>query len=197
MKAYREIRADYDRESIVVYQAYNEAIADVALSAGRFVAPFSFRRMTWIKPSFLWLMERSGWGTKPNQTRILAVRITRAGWDKALANAVLTAFEPSSHKSREVWREQFANAPIHVQWDPERSIHGKKQEHRAIQVGIGRTWIEDYVSEWIMEVRDSTHIAAVMLRHRQAGRYDAAKRLLPREAVYPVADDTARRLGMT
>ena len=27
MAAYREIRADYDRETIVVYQAYNEAIA--------------------------------------------------------------------------------------------------------------------------------------------------------------------------
>ena len=40
MPAYHEIRADYDRETIVVYQAYNDAIADAALEAGRFVAPF-------------------------------------------------------------------------------------------------------------------------------------------------------------
>ncbi len=67
MAAFREIRADYDRETIVVYQAYSQAIATAAIRAGRFVPPFSFGRMTWIKPSFLWLMERSNWGAKPNQ----------------------------------------------------------------------------------------------------------------------------------
>lgn len=60
----KEIRADYDRDTIVVYQAYRPQIADAALAAGRFVPPFSFGRMTWIKPSFLWLMERSNWGQK-------------------------------------------------------------------------------------------------------------------------------------
>lgn len=48
-----EIRASYDRDGIVVYQAYSSAIADPALKAQRFVEPFSFGRMTWIKPSFL------------------------------------------------------------------------------------------------------------------------------------------------
>jgi hypothetical protein len=79
MPAEREIRADFDRDTIVVYQAYNAAIADAALKAGRFVPPFSFGRMTWIKPSFLWLMHRSNWGRKSGQERILAVRITRTG----------------------------------------------------------------------------------------------------------------------
>ncbi len=51
MAAQYEIRADYDTDTIVVYQAYAPAIADAALRAGRFVAPFSFHRMTWIKPS--------------------------------------------------------------------------------------------------------------------------------------------------
>lgn len=82
-----EIRADYDRHTIVVYQAFNHAIADAALAAGRFVAPFSMRRMTWIKPSFLWLMARSNWARKSGQERILAVTITRAGWESALARS--------------------------------------------------------------------------------------------------------------
>jgi hypothetical protein len=38
-----EIRADHDTSTIVVYQAFGDAIADAALRAGRFVAPFSFR----------------------------------------------------------------------------------------------------------------------------------------------------------
>ncbi len=50
----RRIRAAYDNETIVVYQAYSPAIALPALQAQRFVAPFSRSRMTWIKPSFLW-----------------------------------------------------------------------------------------------------------------------------------------------
>ncbi|WP_199484837.1 DUF4291 family protein [Actinomadura craniellae] len=54
----REIRADHDRDTIVVYQAYGPAIARPALAAQRFVPPFSTGRMTWIKPSFRWLMHR-------------------------------------------------------------------------------------------------------------------------------------------
>ncbi|MDE3231051.1 MAG: DUF4291 family protein, partial [Chloroflexota bacterium] len=49
----RDIRADFDERSLVVYQAYRPEIAEAAVRAGRFVAPFSLNRMTWIKPSFL------------------------------------------------------------------------------------------------------------------------------------------------
>ena len=35
MPEYREIRADFDRTTIVVYQAFNDAIADAALAAQR------------------------------------------------------------------------------------------------------------------------------------------------------------------
>jgi hypothetical protein len=51
--AEHEIRPHFDRESIVIDQAYPPTIADAALAARRFVPPFSFQRMTWIKPSFL------------------------------------------------------------------------------------------------------------------------------------------------
>ncbi len=90
MAALCEIRADFDRDTIVVYQAFPRPIAEAALQHGTFVAPFSFSRMTWIKPSFLWLMERSNWGRKSGQEHILAVRMTRKGWEEALSLAVLT-----------------------------------------------------------------------------------------------------------
>jgi len=54
-----EIRADYDSKSVIVYQAYSKAIGLAAVQNNHFVPPFSLNRMTWIKPSFLWLMERS------------------------------------------------------------------------------------------------------------------------------------------
>ncbi|MFM7200125.1 MAG: DUF4291 family protein, partial [Myxococcota bacterium] len=61
----RQIRAVYDDKTIRVYQAYSDAIADSALKHQTFVAPpFKMERMTWIKPSFLWMMYRAGWGYK-------------------------------------------------------------------------------------------------------------------------------------
>ena len=196
MSRYREIRADFDRTTIVVYQACNDAIADAALENGRFVPPYSLHRMTWIKPSFLWLMERSGWGTKPNQTRILAVRISREGWNRSLSMGVLTSFQPGVHPSPDDWRAQFDRAAVHVQWDPERSIRGKKLEHRSIQVGLSRTVIESYVSEWISEITDLTRLAGKARRLRQQGDFSRASALLPAERIYPVEVRTAARLGI-
>ncbi len=68
----RQIRACYTADIITVYQAYSPQIAAAAVVAGRFVAPFKRDRMTWIKPSFLWMMYRCGWATKPGQEHVLA-----------------------------------------------------------------------------------------------------------------------------
>ena len=34
---------------------------------------FSLNRMSWVKPNFLWMMYRSGWGQKEGQVVVLAV----------------------------------------------------------------------------------------------------------------------------
>jgi hypothetical protein len=47
----------------------------------------------WIKPSFLWMMYRCGWATKPLQERVLAVEITRTGFEWALAHSCLSHFD--------------------------------------------------------------------------------------------------------
>lgn len=166
MPPQRQIRANYDAQTIVIYQAYPPAIADPAVQAQRFVPPFSFRRMTWIKPSFLWLMHRSNWAGKPGQERILAVRITRQGWDHALSLGNLTTGDPAA----------LARAAVHIQWDPERSLHGAALNHYSIQVGIGSAL---------------ARTIAELVRNGQAAR---ARRLLPPERPYPVPETTARCL---
>ena len=196
MTAFHEIRADFDRDAIVVYQAYRGEIADAALAAGKFVAPFSFGRMTWIKPSFLWLMERSNWGRKSDQERIVAVRIRRTGWDKALSEAVLTSFVPRVHRTFDQWQSQFDATRVHVQWDPERSLHGQKLEHRSIQVGLSRRIISEYVDDWIVELSDLTPLVHKVRRLRDEGHVQRAKNLLPSERRYEVAESTALRLDM-
>ena len=68
-KQERKIYAKYDDKTIRVYQAYNNKIADEAIKLGTFGEHFSLTRMTWIKPSFLWMMYRCGWAEKENQER--------------------------------------------------------------------------------------------------------------------------------
>ncbi len=194
MPLLREIRADFDADSIVVYQAYPPAVADAALAAGRFVAPFSFTRMTWIKPSLLWLMHRSNWARMAGQERILAVRITRVGWDEALSRAVLTSPEPAVHGSAAAWNAEFRNATVHVQWDPERSLRGAALNYYSIQVGIGRALIRAYAEDWVVGLTDITptvHRMATLVRSGQSAK---VQRLLPPQRHYPLDTTIARRI---
>jgi len=191
-----EIRADYDTTSIIVYQAYRKEIALPALTSQRFVPPFSLNRMTWIKPSFLWMMERSNWGRKAGQEYVLAVRITRAGWDEALSSAILTSPEHGIYPDAEAWRRQFERAPVIVQWDPERSLRGAALQVDSIQVGLSRHIIERFVNEWTVEIRDCTSLVRKLRDLVANGRADQAKDLLPRERLYPVEAAVARRLGL-
>jgi len=192
--AEHEIRADFDRETIVVYQAYSPAIAEAAVSAQRFVPPFSLNRMTWIKPSFLWLMHRSNWGLKGGQERILAIRITRIGWEKALSLAVLTSFSPSVFCSPAEWEMQFQRALVHLQWDTERSLRGAGLPYFSIQIGLSRHVIVEYVEEWVTQIEDITPRVRKIHGLLQSGQADKAKRHIPSEKIYPVAPTLARRL---
>lgn len=196
MIPYRAIRADYDASTIVVYHAFNDEIASGAVNAQRFVSPFSVNRMTWIKPSFLWLMERSGWGTKSRQERILAIRISRTGWTRALSLGVLTSYESTVHGTATQWQQQFADSIVHIQWDPERSMRGGKLDHRSIQVGLSRHIIDEYINEWTEEIIDMTNLVARLRQLKRDGRYTQAKRLLPIEREYPVEASLRQQIGM-
>jgi hypothetical protein len=196
MPAEYEIRAAFDASTIVVYQAYRPEIALPALAQQRFVPPFSLGRMTWIKPSVLWMMERSNWAHKPGQEQVLAIRITRGGWGEALAQAVLSAPLSGVYRDAADWREQLDHAPVVVQWDPERSVRGKSLPYKSIQVGLSRHVISRYVQEWTVEIQDVTPLAHKLYQLLQAGRVDWVQEQLPRERVYPTPAHIARRLGM-
>lgn len=94
MKLLNNIYAKYNNNSIDVYQAYSNIIADEAIKLKTFGCSFKFNRMTWIKPSFLWMMYRSGWATKTGQERILDIEIKRQGFDEIISNVVLSSFNP-------------------------------------------------------------------------------------------------------
>lgn len=180
----RQIRAIFDDRKIRVYQAYPETIADSALAAGRFVSPpFKMTRMTWIKPSFLWMMYRSGWGRKDaGQARILAIDITRDGFDWALANGCSSHRDPAMNDAE--WSAFKASKPVRIQWDPERDLHLRPLPHRAIQIGLTGEAVSHYVDNWIVALTDVTQLAHTIEQHVVAGRIDAAQGLLPKELPY-------------
>lgn len=194
MPAHYEIRADYDAKSIVIYQAYPSVIALAALKQQHFVTPFSFNRMTWIKPSFLWLMERSNWGQKSGQEYILAVRMTRSGWDEALSLGVLTHPEKGLYRNAEAWQAEFEKALVHIQWDPERSLRGTNLPYDSIQVGLTRNIIRRYVDEWIVAIEDYTPLVRKINDLLKKGEAEKARKFLPKERVYPVESSTGKRL---
>jgi hypothetical protein len=192
-----EIRADYNQSTIVVYQAYWDQIAVSALQHQTFVPPFSFNRMTWIKPSFLWMMERSNWGLKAGQENILAIRITREGWEKALREGVLTSPEQRVYPDASQWSSKFENARVHIQWDPERTLRGQKTDAGSIQVGISRFLIEEFVKEWIVEIKEYTPLVHKIHNLCKIGKFDQAKKLLPVEKRYDLPEDIRRLIGAT
>ena len=134
---YRQIRAVYDEYTIRVYQAYSDEIADSALAHQTFVSPpFKMGRMTWIKPSFLWMMYRAGWGLKDaGQKRILAIDITREGFEWALAHSCPSHPDPGMSKAE--WERLKNDSPVRIQWDPERDLLLQPLPHRAIQIAAG------------------------------------------------------------
>jgi hypothetical protein len=187
----QQVRAVHDADTITVYQAYPPAIADAALRAGRFVAPFKRERMTWIKPSFCWMMYRCGWATKPGQERVLAVRMSRAGFEQTLGMASLSHFDRRLYDDAAAWAAQKAASPVRVQWDPERTPSGVALEYRSLQVGIGGAAVPAYVDEWVVGLQDITD----QVRAWRAELTDGGQPALPGETPYALPPEVAARIG--
>ena len=182
----RHILAQFDEESLVVYQAYSPSIGTFAARHGYFGGDFKLERMSWIKPNFLWMMYRSGWGTKPGQEVTLAVRIKRDAFDDILAQAVHTRFVPEVYSTHEAWKERLASSPVRLQWDPDHDPQGEKQERRAIQLGLSGEVLKKYAREWIVEIEDISDFVAAQREHALQGNHNL---VTPREEVYPVTDE--------
>ncbi|MGW3114362.1 DUF4291 domain-containing protein [Streptomyces sp. NPDC001091] len=189
------IRAAHTSDTITVYQAYRPEIGRAAARDGRFPAAWSRSRMTWIKPSFLWMMYRCGWGAKEGQETVLAVDITRDGFEWALRNACLSHHVPELHGTPADWKRRLREAPTRVQWDPERDLRLDPLPHRSLQLGLAGEAAARYADEWIVGIRDVTPLAREVHGAVRAGRLEEAGGLLPQESPYPVAGGLLAHLG--
>ncbi|MCL1467593.1 DUF4291 family protein [Argonema galeatum] len=189
------IIAQFDDNSVVVYQAYRQAIGHFAASHGYFGGEFNLNRMSWIKPNFLWMMYRSEWGTKPGQEVILAVKLKRSAFDGILANIVHSSYIPDLYSSEAEWKKAVKHSSVRLQWDRDRHPSGAKLERRAIQLGLRGEILSRYATEWIIDIED---ISEFVQQQHQYKSGDLTNLLTPRELLYPVTNsDIAKKLGLS
>ncbi len=193
----RHILAQFDEHAIVVYQAFSPKIGQWAVELGRFRDEFSFKRMSWIKTSFLWMMYRSGWATKPGQEMVLAVWLKRAGFEAILEQAVPTAFESSRYAKGANWSTALARSEVRIQWDPDRAPGGRPLVRRAIQLGLRDRTLVRYATEWILDIEDITDFVREQAAHVNSA--EAHRELfVPRVEVYrPGSEKASARIGLT
>jgi len=191
----RHILAQYDDATVIVYQVYNPAIGHYAVAQQRLGGEFDYGRMSWIKTNFLWLMHRSGWGTKDNQQVILALRLRREFFEALLAQAVPTSWERNQFTTQEAWANAVRRSPVRVQWDPDYDPWGHPLQRRAIQIGLKGTVLGVFGQRELLEVLD---ISAFLAEQRvRLTKPDETLLLTPRERVYCPADSAiAARLGL-
>lgn len=192
----RQIRAHQPSpQSLILYQAYNSSIATAAVRAQKLSASplFSTSRMTWLKPSWCWVCYRSGYGQKDvNQTHILALEVSRVGFEEILSHAVL---------AEDAGKGDEGDSSVRVQWDPERGPGLERRSWRSIQVGVKGALVGKLLNEWILGIEDVTDRAKGMQKAvldnedlELAGL--EAMGLHPVETVFELSEAIAQRLKM-
>ncbi len=181
----RYILAQFDEEGVIVYQAYRPAIGHFAATHAYFGGDhFSLTRMSWIKPNFLWMMYRSGWGQKEGQEVVLAVKIKREAFDIILTNVVWSTYNPDLYPTEKDWKRAVNHSNGRLQWDPDHSPTEGKLARKAIQLGLRGDVLALYAREWIIWVEDISEF--VREQHQSLGDFD--KLIVPNETIYPVVD---------
>lgn len=173
-----------------MYQAYRPSIARYAVEHGVFGGPeFSFSRMSWIKPNFLWMMYRSAWATSEGQEAVLAIRLSRSFFEQLLGDAVASSHGADSGETRERWQARVRTSEVRLQWDPDHGPTGGKLERRALQLGLRGATLRAYATTEVREIIDMTPFVTRERSHAQ--REGWAELHTPVEDVYPVADPAA------
>jgi hypothetical protein len=191
----RHVLAQFDDDALIVYQAYRPSIADHAVANQRFGGEWSFERMSWIKPNFMWMMYRCGWAQKPGQERVLAIRLAREGFDAMLAEAVHSTYVAEVYGDPQTWKQRVKRSAVRLQWDPDHDPHGHKVERRAIQLGLRGAMLREFAGAWCLGIQDVTELVREQHAHVREHRLDRLE--TPREQVYPVTSaEVIGRLGL-
>ncbi len=186
------ILAQHTDDYVVAYQAYRPSIGKFAAENQYFGGDFSFERMSWIKTNFLWMMYRSGWGTKPGQETTLAIFLKRDYFESILAAAY-----PSTNLHRlprDEWNQQIASTNVRLQWDPDHDPYGAKQDRKAIQLGLRKDYLAPFSGDGILHIKDISDFVSAQREFVQRNELD--KLVTPYETPFSVTEEVANSLTM-
>lgn len=185
-----------DESSIVVYQAYKKSIAEFAISTQTLGGPdFSYNRMSWIKPNFLWMMFRCGWAEKENQEAVLAITISKAFFIEILHNSVISSFNSDHYDNYDAWKNELILKPIRLQWDPDHDPFGNKLSRRAFQLGLKGELLEKFGTDQIKSIKDATPFVRQQKKLLDSGQLDSL--VIPYETVFKISDPVlTKRIGI-
>ena len=182
------IIAQFAKDYIIVYQAFKDSIAEYAVANQKFGGEdYDFERTTWLKPSFLWMMHYSGWANKPNQENVLAIKITKEGFEEILKHAVLSKFYENL-PLLDIFRKNKAPEKIQWRWETYHDLRGDKTERKAVKIGLSGNMLQRFNNEWILEIYNVTDFVKAQQQLVKEDKIN--KVLLPRERAYAPADLT-------
>jgi hypothetical protein len=174
----RQVRAAQTGTTVRVYQACSPAVADAALEKQTFVAPFERDGTTWLVPSFRWAAYDSGNGSKPGRERILAVDLTRDGFEWALSRSA-------------------GGGPVLVRWDAERDLDHTALNFEAIRIGLTGEATGHYVDDWITAITDVTPVMRDISGLLATDQLHKAVKLVPHEPPYELPEELAKAVDAT
>jgi hypothetical protein len=164
------IRASFTESTIIVYYRCNAETAHEAIQAQTLDVPtFKPSLHTWIYPSF-----RSGSRRLAPQSRLLALHITREGWEQAL----------KWHQSRTSGVTPY----VRVRWDRELGLDLKPLPHATLVVDLSAAAGERGLFGWIVKIEDVTEVWRKIEGLVEAGKLEEATELLTVEIPYEFLD---------
>ena len=195
-KAGQIIIGHQQEDEIVVYQAYKASIATYAVQHQALGGPeYSYRRMSWIKPNFLWMMFRCGWAEKENQDRVLALWIRKSFLEEILSDAVASTYDAELYPDRETWRRSLEQNEVRLQWDPDHDPYGAKLTRRAIQLGLKGGMLERFGKQELTGIEDVTDFVREQKQHVDTRRLDLLE--VPEERIWqPESETLTKNIGI-
>ena len=192
----RVILAQYDDDSIVVYQAYRPAIGN-------------FRRQAWLlrRPvqAVADVVDQAQLSVDGCTGAVgLGSKVKKSCWPFASSVRRSTRFygklstrpfdlRVTSHARR--GKRRPPRRTFGCSGDPDHAPDGAKLERRAIQLGLRGEVLAEYAREWIVDITDISEFVRAQRDNSVPTRYDQLA--MPRERVYPVTDQaTIRRLRL-
>lgn len=153
----RVLLATFDDDTVLTWQAHHADVAAEMISRGR-PGGTSWRtdRVTRMRTSLPSLLARCDWGRRPGRERILGLRMTRAGFDAMLRQAVHGEFEPEVYATRGAWQLATRYAAVTLTWHPDRDAGGHELARQTVRIGVRDDALRRLTTEWVTGFEDFT-----------------------------------------